>query len=100
MPIHVESDGPVAVVTIDRSEVANAIDRPTAEELTDAFRRFDGDGSLSVAVLTGAGGSSARGLDEALLREYHHGMDTLATGETFTGVVRYASGDWSRDQFA
>jgi 1,4-dihydroxy-2-naphthoyl-CoA synthase len=38
MSVHYESDGPVAVLTIDRPEVANAIDAPTALELADAFR--------------------------------------------------------------
>jgi enoyl-CoA hydratase len=32
MTIHYDADGLVAIVTIDRPEVANAIDRPTAEE--------------------------------------------------------------------
>ena len=41
MAINYDTDGPVAVVTIDRPEVANAIDRPTAEALADAFRRFE-----------------------------------------------------------
>jgi enoyl-CoA hydratase len=59
MPIHFETRGRVGVVTIDRPEVANAIDRPTAAELADAFRRFDADESLHVAVLTGAHGTSA-----------------------------------------
>lgn len=63
MAIHFETDGPVAVVTIDRPEVANAIDAPTARELADAFRRFDGDDDLSVAVLTGAGGRFCAGAD-------------------------------------
>jgi 1,4-dihydroxy-2-naphthoyl-CoA synthase len=36
--VRYERDGPVAVVTIDRPEVANAIDRPTAQALADAFR--------------------------------------------------------------
>ena len=61
-------DGPVAVVTIDRPEVANAVDRPTAEALTDAFRRFDADPSLSVAVLTGAGGTFSAGADLKAMR--------------------------------
>ena len=43
MTVRFEIDGPIAVVTIDRPEVANAIDRPTAEALADAFRRFDAD---------------------------------------------------------
>ena len=57
MPIHFEARSRVAVVTIDRPEVANAIDRPTASELAEAFRRFDADESLQVAVLTGANGT-------------------------------------------
>jgi enoyl-CoA hydratase len=63
MPVHYEPDGPVVVVTIDRPEVSNAIDRPTAEELVAAFERFDADESLSVAVLTGADGRFCAGAD-------------------------------------
>jgi enoyl-CoA hydratase/carnithine racemase len=59
VPIHFEAKGRVAVVTLDRPEVANAIDRPTASALADAFRRFDADASLHVAVLTGPVARSA-----------------------------------------
>ena len=69
MPIHSEARGRVAVVTIDRPEVANAIDRPTAAELADAFRRFDADESLHVAVLTGAHGTFCAGADLKAMRE-------------------------------
>jgi enoyl-CoA hydratase len=57
--IRVEHDGAVTVVTIDRPEVRNAVDRPTAEALAGAFRAFDADPERSVAVLAGAGGVSA-----------------------------------------
>ncbi len=63
MTIRYEADGPVAIVTIDRLEVANAIDRPTAQALADAFRRFDADPAAAVAVLTGAGGKFCAGAD-------------------------------------
>jgi len=63
MSIHFETDGPVAIVTIDRLERRNAVDGPTAAELADAFRRFDGDDALAVAVLTGAGGFFCAGAD-------------------------------------
>ena len=33
-------------------------------------------------------------LDEALSREYEHGMSALRTGELFSGLDRYASGEW------
>ena len=53
----------LAIVTINRPEVRNAIDRPTAQELASAFRRFDADESLSVAILTGAGEIFCAGAD-------------------------------------
>jgi enoyl-CoA hydratase len=59
----VESSGPVLTVTIDRPEVRNAVDRRTAEELARAFRAFDADDALAVAVLTGAGGNFCAGAD-------------------------------------
>jgi enoyl-CoA hydratase len=69
MPINYEVEGPVATITIDRPEVANAIDRPTALELADAFRHFDEDELVSVAVLTGAGGKFCAGADLKAMRE-------------------------------
>lgn len=63
MNVRYEVDGPVAVVTMDRPEVRNAVDGPTAKALADAFRRFDDDEGLSVAVLTGAGGTFCAGAD-------------------------------------
>lgn len=63
MTVHYEVDQSIVVVTIDRPEVRNAVDRPTAAELADAFRRFEADNSLSVAVLTGADGAFCAGAD-------------------------------------
>ena len=62
-PVRTETDGPVAVVTIDRPDVRNAVDGPTAAALAEAFRRFDADDDLAVAVLTGAGGFFCAGAD-------------------------------------
>jgi len=61
--VRTEVDGPVVVVTIERPEVRNAIDRATAAALADTFRSFDSDESLSVAVLAGAGGVFCAGAD-------------------------------------
>ena len=63
MTIHLEADGAVAVVTIDRPDVRNAVDGPHAAELADAFRRFEEDEDLSVAVLTGADRTFCAGAD-------------------------------------
>lgn len=61
--VEVTRDGDVAIVTINRPEVRNAIDGPTATALADAFRAFDRDETLAVAVLTGAGGTFCAGAD-------------------------------------
>jgi len=63
MTVRYETDGPVAVVTLDRPEVRNAVDGATAARLADAFRRFDADPALAAAVLTGAGGTFCAGAD-------------------------------------
>ena len=62
-PVRVDTDGPVLVVTIDRPEVRNTVDRDAADRLSAAFDAFDRDESLSVAVLTGAGGTFCAGAD-------------------------------------
>jgi enoyl-CoA hydratase len=67
--IDFQIEGPVAIVTIDRPEVANAIDRPTAEALAAAFRRFEADDALRVAVLTGARGTFCAGADLKAMRD-------------------------------
>jgi enoyl-CoA hydratase len=56
-------DGDVTVVTIDRPEARNAVDRPTAEALADAFRAFDADEDARVAIMTGARGTFCAGAD-------------------------------------
>jgi enoyl-CoA hydratase/carnithine racemase len=61
--VRYEPDPPVVVVTIDRPDVRNAVDGPTAAELADAFRRFEADDDLLVAVLTGADGTFCAGAD-------------------------------------
>ena len=58
-----ERDGRIAVVTIERPERRNAVDRETAQGLYDAFKAFDADDSLDVAVLTGRGGYFCGGAD-------------------------------------
>jgi enoyl-CoA hydratase len=61
--VRTEAHGPVLVVTIDRPEARNAVDRPTAAALAEAFRAFDATPDLAVAVLTGAGGTFCAGAD-------------------------------------
>jgi enoyl-CoA hydratase len=63
MTVRYELRGAIAVVTIDRPEVRNAVNVPTAQALADAFRRFDADDAARVAVLTGEGGYFCAGAD-------------------------------------
>jgi enoyl-CoA hydratase len=63
MTVHVEHDGRVTIVTINRPEARNAVDAPTAAKLADAFRTFEDDDNHDVAVLTGAGNTFCAGAD-------------------------------------
>jgi enoyl-CoA hydratase len=62
-PILTEIDGPVFVVTINRPERRNAVDRDAAAALAAAFRAFDADAGLCVAILAGNGGTFSAGAD-------------------------------------
>eukprot|EP01030_Chromulinospumella_sphaerica_P029014 gene29014-29410_t len=57
------TDGDICVVTIDRPQARNAVDGVTAQALYEAFKGFDADEALSVAILTGAHGNFCAGAD-------------------------------------
>jgi enoyl-CoA hydratase len=59
----VERSGPVTTVLLNRPEVRNAVNGPTAAALADAFRAFDADDDALVAVLTGVGPAFCAGAD-------------------------------------
>lgn len=61
--VGIQKVGRITIVTIDRQEARNAVNRRTAEELAHAFRRFNGDTEADVAILTGAGGHFCAGAD-------------------------------------
>jgi enoyl-CoA hydratase len=63
MPVLVERDGPVTVVTLSRPEARNAVDRPHADALAGAFRAFERDEGARVAILFGDGGNFCAGAD-------------------------------------
>jgi len=69
MSVVVDHDGPVTLVTIDRPDVRNAVDRATAEALADAFRAFGADDDARAGVLTGAGGVFCAGADLTGMQE-------------------------------
>lgn len=63
MAVHVEKNGVVTTVILDRPEARNAVDRKTAQELADAFRAFEADPESHVGVLFGANGTFCAGAD-------------------------------------
>jgi enoyl-CoA hydratase/carnithine racemase len=70
----------IAVIRMLRPERRNAVDAATAKALADAFRNFDADASLDVAVFTGANDVFCAGAD----------IKALASGDRIT---LNASGD-------
>lgn len=61
--VKIERSGPVTTVILNRPDVRNAVDRPTAQALAAAFLEFERDEEASVAVLWGAGGTFCAGAD-------------------------------------
>jgi enoyl-CoA hydratase len=61
--VRIDRRPPLLTVVIDRPEARNAVDRPTAEALAQAFRDFEADEELKVAILTGEGGNFCAGAD-------------------------------------
>jgi enoyl-CoA hydratase len=86
-----EFDGPVAVVTINRPSARNAVDPATARALADAFRRFDADPALAVAILTGAEAGFCAGFD---LKETAAGRSgqRIERGDAPMGPTRFKLG--------
>ena len=85
MTVRVERDGQVTTVILDRPAVRNAVDGPTAAALAGAFRSFDAHDGAHVAVLWGAGGTSAP-----------VPTSRRSAARTATGPRRTATGRWGR----
>ena len=77
----------MAVVSICRPEVRNAVDGATAAALAAAFREFDADESLCVAVLTGEGGTFCAGADLKAISE-GRGNEMKDSGDGPMGPTR------------
>jgi len=86
-----EVEGSLAIVTINRPEARNAIDRATADELAQAFRRFDSDAALSVSILTGKGGFLCAGADLKAVST-DRGNRVTETGDGPLGCTRMLLG--------
>src|SRR5579862_4684663 len=77
MPVRVDADDGITVVTIDREEALNALDVETLEALRGVLRTAAADEAVRVVVLTGAGEKAfAAGADI----KYMSGLDVAGAG--------------------
>lgn len=78
MPVQFDTRDRIAVITLDRPEVHNAIDLGLSRELGEAFIRFRDDAGLWIAIVTGAGEKAfSAGADLRALGEYYRSMTPL-----------------------
>jgi enoyl-CoA hydratase len=89
MAIRLERSDAVATIVIDRPEARNAVDGAAARGLVDAFREFEGDDDLRVAVLWGAGGVFCAGAD-LKARGTERGLRLAPDGDGPMGPTRMA----------
>lgn len=74
----------VIVITINRPEAKNALDRATAEALSAAVDELESRDDLAAAVLTGAGGTFCAGMD---LKAFLRGETPSIEGRGLGGIT-------------
>lgn len=81
-----ERRGRVLVITLNRPQVRNAVDRALAEAVAEALDLLESDTDLAVGVLTGAGQGFCSGMD---LKAFAASGDRPWGGDRgFAGIVR------------
>ena len=78
----------VLLITLNRPEARNAVNLALAEGIAGALDQLDGEDSLSVGVLTGAGKGFCAGMD---LKAFVAGERPWVGDRGFAGIVRRAS---------
>ena len=78
--------GNVLVVTLNRPEAKNAMNKNAAELISAAMDRLDAEPELRVAVLTGAGGTFCSGMD---LKGFLRGETPSIPGRGFGGLSQW-----------
>jgi enoyl-CoA hydratase/carnithine racemase len=87
-PVLTERQGNVLVITLNRPEVRNAVNAALAEGVAHALDELDDDDSLSVGVLTGAGGFFCAGMD---LGAFVKGESPWYGDRGFAGIAQRAA---------
>ena len=75
----------VLTITINRPAQKNAVNREVAVQVASALDLLDSDPTLSVGVLTGAGGTFSAGMD---LKAFANGQTPILPGRGFGGVTQ------------
>ena len=75
----------VLTIVINRPAQKNAINREVAVQLAAALDELDSDPTLSVGVLTGAGGTFSAGMD---LKAFANGQTPILPGRGFGGITQ------------
>jgi enoyl-CoA hydratase len=83
-PVLTERHERVIVVTLNRPEQRNAINGEVANGVAEALDQLDADASLSVGIITGAGGYFCAGMD---LKAFAAGEMPWVEGRGFGGIV-------------
>jgi enoyl-CoA hydratase len=87
-PVVAERRGDVLLITLNRPEVRNAVNAALAAGVAGALDELDSDESLSVGVLTGAGGFFCAGMD---LGAFVKGESPWFGDRGFAGIAQRAS---------
>lgn len=80
-----EERGQVLVITLNRPDARNAVDRALAEGLAAALDHLDASDHLAVGVLTGNGKGFSAGMD---LKAFVEGGMPTVEGRGFAGIVQ------------
>jgi enoyl-CoA hydratase len=87
-PVVAERRGSVLVITLNRPEVRNSVNAALAAGVAGALDELDGDESLFVGVLTGAGGFFSAGMD---LGAFVKGESPWFGDRGFAGIAQRAA---------
>lgn len=81
----VEHDNGIAIITINRPEARNAVNRAVSYGVCAAVDELDAREDLRVGILTGAGGSFCSGMD---LKAFLRGEVTRVEGRGILGIAQ------------
>ena len=87
-PVLTERRGGVLLITLNRPDARNSVNRALAEGIAAALDELDGDGELQVGVLTGAGKGFSAGMD---LKAFVAGESAWVGDRGFAGIVQRGS---------